>query len=149
MNRIAIGIILGSVLLGIAPFAADYSLVEKEEFSFDSNASVYNATGNRTKNLGVVTEPNLDFGRIPQGSSTIKFINVDAPNKSILTLSSSGNISEHLIYGDKQYFEGEKELRVRFNGSQVGYFTGSLDVNAEMPRNRWGMKWLELKNYFY
>jgi len=127
----------------------DQTLVESQSFEFDTNATALENSYNNTKKVGVVTEPNLRFGRLPAGMKSIKFFNISASRESILLIESEGNISDKLEHGDKFYFKGKKEVQVGFNSTEPGFYSGTINVNTQSPKNRWGQKWLDLKYELY
>lgn len=149
INRIATAVIVSSLLVGIAPFALDYELTNQQSLEFKSNGTVVNDTGNQTKRLGLVTEPNLQFGSVPMGAASIKFLNITADRKSLIKIKSTGNISEVLEYNSKSYFEGNKEVSLKFNASKPGYYEGVVHIDTQTPRDKWGKKWIELKSLFH
>ncbi len=146
----AAGIVLASILTGLllSMPAVEKQITNIQVSSFKANATVIEK-GNDTQKLGIVTNPQLRFGSIPEGSKSIKFLNLDAPRKSLVWIKSSGNISQHLIYNKKNYFQGEKEISIKFNASETGYYVGDVDIHTQAPKNKWGNRWLDIKSRFY
>lgn len=50
-----------------------------------------------------------------------------------------------LEYRDKLYFKGQKQVKIRFNASEPGYYVGDVSLKIQTARNRIGRKWLDLK----
>lgn len=151
MNRItiiSISIIVLSGLVGSSPFMLDEYSLNLQENNFNTSASVINDTGNNTS-LGLNADANLDFGDIPQGSNATKFINMSSDRKAILAIGSEGNISDHLEYEDLMYFDGDKRIELEMKGREVGNYTGNVSLRFEVPENRVGQRWLDLKYWIY
>ncbi|MFT4892380.1 MAG: hypothetical protein ACI8Z7_000152 [Candidatus Nanohaloarchaea archaeon] len=145
MNKLAVGVIVLSLAVGASPFIADHFLVKNQGFSFEANATAVNNTANQTKRIGIVTNSNMRFGEVPVGMSVVKFMNVSMPKKGIFEVNSVGNISEMLDYQESQYFEGNREIRIEFNGTRPGYYNGSVDIKTQVPLNDIGQRWLDTK----
>lgn len=149
MNKLFVAVAGLSVLIGASPFIADEVLVKEQSFSFDANASSVDRSGNYTKNIGIVTNSNMDFGELPVGMGVTKFLNISMPRKGIVDLGAEGNISDSLDIREYHYFEGRKEIRVRFNASEEGYYTGNVTLKTQVPKHGIGNTWLGIKYFFY
>lgn len=145
MNKIAVSVIAVSALIGLSPFLVDQYSLNTFDTSFNANGTSINTSGNFTKRIGVVTGNTLQFGSIPAGAASIKYLSINASQKALLLVSSTGNISDALTYPEKLYFEGSKQAPVRFNATEPGYYTGTVDVKIQTARNTLGQKWLDLK----
>jgi hypothetical protein len=152
MSKLAATIIGLSILVGAAPHSlpmVDSKLTLVQEKTFPANATVVNVTANDTKRLGIVTNPQLRFGTIPEGAKSHKFLLMNAPKKSLVLVDSEGNISEFLDFERKIYFKGQEELRILFNGSKTGFYTGEVRLKTQAPKDRWGERWLDFKYQYY
>lgn len=145
MNKLAVGVIVLSFAVGVSPFIADEFLITEQSFSFDANATATNSTVNQTKRIGIVTNSNMRFGEVPTGMGVVKFLNVSMPRKGIFEIGSVGNISEMLDYQESYYFEGNKEIKIEFNGTRPSYYNGSVDIKTQVPLNDIGQRWLDTK----
>ncbi|MFB6292564.1 MAG: hypothetical protein ABEI58_04185 [Candidatus Nanohaloarchaea archaeon] len=152
VDKLAWSVITVSVLIGLSPFIADEVLLKKDTITFETKVNV---TPSREVNgtyaqVGVDPGKNLDFGRLPADLALTKFVNVTAPNRTIITITESGNISDQLYINDTQfYFEGRRKVSMRLNATETGFYTGEVTINAERPRNKWGQRWLDIKYRFY
>lgn len=147
MNKVTIFaalILVLSGVIGASPFIIDETSVKVHQQSFKANATVLDADSNSTT-LGMNADPNLEFGKLPQNSNVTKFINVSVAEKSYLSISSEGNISRMLEYDDRMYFEGSKEIPVEVRGREPGNYTGTVELRFQVPENRIGGYWLDLK----
>ena len=127
------------------PVALNALTLDESEQVFEMNASAVNASGEDLKNIGIVADQRLDFGRIPYQSTSTKFINISAPGYSKVSLSADGNISDSVDYSKEQWFEGDKEISLTFNASEPGYYTGELAVKTALAKNSLGEQWLNIR----
>lgn len=150
MNRttlLAASVIVLSGLIGATPFIVNETSLENAEKDF--NASVYVMEDSDDRGLGINADRNLEFGRLAQGTNATKFLNLSVGKKSMLYISSEGNISEVLVYEDRIYFEGDREVELEAKGDKPGSYVGDLKVEFEIPRNQVGRYWLDLKHQVY
>lgn len=145
-QAIAAGVVAVIALLGLSIFAAESFLVKSQEMNFDVNGTAEDMEDNSTKNLGIVTEPNLEFGRAALGTSYYKFIQVNSTNQALVTLTAEGNISDQISYPEKSYFQGSEELKIEFNATEQGYYTGTLNMKIRTSENSLGKTWLNIRN---
>lgn len=151
MNKTTLAAILIvglSGLIGATPFILDNQTISFYAEEFNSSVTVINDTGNDT-GLGINSDPTLDFGDIPQGSNSTKFINTSMDKKSVLSIKADGNISEFLEYEEHMYFQGSKKIPLEFKAREPGNYTGNVSLRFEIPENRVGTKWLDLKYWIY
>ncbi len=152
VDKLAWSVITVSVLIGLSPFIADEVLLKKDTINFETKVNVTPSQeiNGSYADVGVAPGQNLDFGRVPVDLAVTKFINVTAPNRTIIKVSESGNITDQLFIGDTQfYFEGDRQIELRLNATTEGLYTGDVTVTAERPKNRWGQRWLDIKYRFY
>lgn len=57
----------------------------------------------------------------------------------------TGNISGTLQYDEKFYFKGARQMRIKFNATEPGYYTGEVRLKIQTPKNALGNRWLDLK----
>lgn len=149
MNRLALAVVLISTVAGLGLATQDLTHVKTQKLSFHANATVVNQTGNSTKDIGIVANREFRFGSLPTSSSSIKFFKLDAPRKSIVLISSTGNISRYLKHETLLYFKGKKRVSVHFNATKPGFYNGGITVKTWVPEDRWGSKWVELRYRVY
>lgn len=150
MNKttiLAVSVIVLSGLIGAAPFIIDETSIESAEKNF--NASVYVMEESDDRGLGINADRNLEFGRLAQGANATKFLNLSVGKKSMLYISSEGNISEVLEHENRIYFEGDREVELEAKGTEPGNYTGKINVRFDIPRNQVGKYWLDLKHQVY
>lgn len=151
MNKttlIAASIVILSGLIGATPLIINETSIDLYEKSYESNISVLPDSGNNTS-IGINSDQDLDFGYMPEGSNSTKFLNISTQKKSILDISSEGNISEFLVYEDRMYFQGFKKISVEAQGREPGNYTGNITLNFQIPENQVGGKWLDLKYWYH
>ena len=98
--------------------------------------------------LGINTGQKLHYGNVTYDTNVTKFLQVNADRKSLLNVESRGNISRHLDFQERHYFEGNKTLSVKIGSKEPGYYEGKLRLNFQVPETRWASKWISLK-YMY
>lgn len=148
MNKIAVSAILLSVFVGLSPFIADEILIDRGEMSIEMNATVIEE---ENVSLGIVSNPQLRYGRIPAGAGVTKFLNLSTEKTTLLSLESEGNISEHLEHPDNLLFDGRESIRLYFNTTsetEQGFYEGMLTLKTQSAKRKEGVKWLELKKSF-
>lgn len=134
------------VLLFAIPVLAATTLVNSEEFSFNANATATNVTLENETELGVVTDPTLQFGEVPTEAQVTKKLQVESGQKTLAHLQSTGNISENLEHPDKKLFEDETEIEVKFNATQPGYYEGTVEMTTQTPERTGGETWINLRS---
>jgi len=132
-------------LIVIVPVLGEQALTQSDEFSLDANATAVNATSTNQTDLGVVTDPTLNFGEIPANAAVQKSINIGSEGKTLAHLDSTGNISEKLEYNNKELFEEQTEIETRFNSTEPGYYNGTVELTAQTPQRTGGELWLEIR----
>lgn len=145
INRIFVAVVGLSILLGLSPFLADGLTTNTLEKKFDANATAVDMDNNTTKQIGVVTNPSLRFGKLPVGSASVKYVNITSSKMALVNIDVTGNISPMLEYDDKFYFKGEKQAKIRFNASEPGYYQGEVRLKIQTAKNRIGERWLDFK----
>jgi len=143
-----VSIIVLSGLIGTTPFILEETSLEFYEETYESNITILNDTGNNTS-VGINSDRNLDFGYVPEGVNSTKFLNVSTKKKSIMNVRSTGNISKLLEYEDRAYFEGYKQVNIEAQGRETGNYTGNITLSFQIPENQVGTKWLDLKYWIY
>lgn len=144
---VVICILAISGFIGVSPFILDNSTLDFHKEKFNASVTVMDKDDNIS--LGINSDPKLDFGNIPQGSNSTKFLNISTGKKSALTISSDGNISEFLEYHERMYFQGDKRIELEMKGKSPGNFTGNVSLKFEIPQNQVGKHWLDLKYRIY
>lgn len=140
------GVLVIGLLLFVASALAVSALIDSEEFSFDTNATATNLTLDNETQLGVVTDPTLEFGEVPMGAQITKKLQVDSRETTLAHLQSTGNISEHLEYSEKILFENNTEIEVKFNATESGYYEGTVEMTAQTAKRPGGEKWLQTRS---
>lgn len=145
MNKIAVSTIALSLMIGISPFVADEILIDKGEMTMQMNATVIEE-GNVS--LGIVSNQELRYGRIPAGAGVTKFLNVSSSKTTLMKLESTGNISEYLEHPEELLFEGRTSIRLHFNttsDAESGLYEGELKLKTQSVKQKEGERWLQLK----
>ncbi len=97
--------------------------------------------GNGKVPLGISTDTDkLDFGILPLNFSERKKINIRNPtNKNVeLRMYSFGNITKLLKYTKRIVVAPRqtKEITIKLNATEIGNYTGELDVLIRYPKNK-------------
>lgn len=124
--------------------AINVFLVDVDDRSFPAQAEVKvpsNDTG-----LGVVTDPELDFGEVPQNASVRKRINVSSDQNLMIKTGSNGNISSKLDHERTQYIESNGQVEIEFESSEVGYFEGDVILSIYTTDVSYMDRWLKLRS---
>ena len=148
MNKISIAtitIVLLSGLIGATPFLIEETSVSTQERSLNTSLTVEEPKPNQTS-LGINAERSLDFGKMSPNTNATKFLNISSNKKAILDVSSDGNISQILDVRNRFYFEGAKEIPVEVRAKEPGNYTGKINLDFQLPKNRVGGRWLDLKH---
>lgn len=91
---------------------------------------------NETIPIGVAGQKHeLNFGRIPEQSSSTKIIEFGTGSPARVEFYSGGNISSLIELPEKFYLRKESEIKITFNGSRTGNFTGTLLIRNVIPKN--------------
>lgn len=135
-----------ALIIGLSPFIIEYASVDVFDAEYEATATVTNTTPASSQNIGVVTGQNLEFGRLPLGTASIKYINMSSTKPALMNMDVSGNISEHVEYSDQMSFQGDERTNLRFNASEPGYYEGTVSMKIQTPTNGIGEVWLELKS---
>ncbi len=91
---------------------------------------------NETIPLGIAGQTNeLDFGRIILNSTSRKVINMNSAETVKVEFYSAGNISDYIVMPEDFFMRGGNEVKVTFNGTSLGNFTGTLMVRSVIPKN--------------
>lgn len=146
MNRaslMAVVIVVASGLVGATPFLLDHTSVETAEQRFNTSVNVVGDSDDR--GLGINADRNLDFGRLKTGANATKFVNISIGKKSVLKVSTEGNISEVLEYDESRYVQGNQEIELEAKGRDPGRYEGTVKLEFDIPRNKVGEHWLDLK----
>jgi hypothetical protein len=118
-----------------------------ENVSF--NVTSQNGTINET-NFRVKTGNHLEFGEMPQGTNQTRFINLTTDHATIARARIEGNASEYLYFKDTIAYQGQKELEVKLNAEDIGYYEGKFIVDFQAPKTRYALKWMDIKyRYLY
>ncbi len=139
----AIAIVVVSGFIGATPFLLEHYSVENANTEFNSSVMILEESDNRS--LGINADRNLDFGRLKTGSNATKFVNISIGKKSILKVSTEGNISEVLEYRERMYVQGDQEIEIEAKGRDPGFYQGKVNLEFNIPRNQIGEYWLDLK----
>jgi len=147
MNRaglIAAIIVVASGVLGATPFLLDHATVENAQQQFNTSVTIMGDSDNRS--LGINADRNLEFGRIVEGSNATKSVNISIGKRSLLKLSTEGNISEVLEHRESMYVQGNQDIEIEAKGRDPGFYQGTVNLEFHIPRNKVGENWLDLKH---
>lgn len=144
----AITIIFLSAIIGATPFIIEETSLDFYEETYETNVAILNDTGNNTS-LGINSDQNLDFGHMPEGANSTKFVNVSTKKRSLMNIQSEGNISNLLEYEERMHFKGYKKISIEAKGREPGNYTGNVSLNFQIPKNQAGSSWLDLKYWIY
>jgi|GEM_PF-2408627 len=110
-------------------------MIKEEKWFYPLKGQVI-PMGNETIPIGIAGQTyEINFGRIPQNSSTRKFINLNSSNPAKTELYVSGNITPFMIFPQSLYIKGEEKMEIAFNGTEMGNFTGTLLIRNIIPKN--------------
>ncbi|WEL19276.1 hypothetical protein [Candidatus Nanohalococcus occultus] len=152
-KKIIAGLVGLTALVGLVPFVIAETSVETQTVEFNPRANVTSDPVNSSENVSLGVAPGgngLNFGELPIRSTkqARKTVELNSDQKALIKISSSGNVSEFLVYNDTVYFEGAEQLEIGFTTLERGYYEGELKMKIMTPRNRIGKKWIELRSYF-
>ncbi|MFH1127228.1 MAG: hypothetical protein V1718_03930 [archaeon] len=137
MSKKILIIILFVIL--IAAFGGPEYLFIKETKQFNMTAEAINASGPNTK-IGFAAQTyELNFGRLPLGGRSTKFIDVSNTFKSPVKIKTiiEGNIKQFIDLSDDEILlEPEKntQLKITFNSLETGNFSGNIKIVTYVPK---------------
>ncbi|MFB6199829.1 MAG: hypothetical protein ABEJ83_03045 [Candidatus Nanohaloarchaea archaeon] len=143
-NKAAAAVVGAVIVLVAIPLLISALTVNTQTRVFNAQGTAIDTTDNRTKDIGIVTNSQLKFGRIPVKSESIKFLQVNSTKESVVTLRSTGNISEALEFDEKLRVKGSQELEIGFNATEAGTYEGKVKMKIRTPTNAIGQVWLDL-----
>lgn len=134
-------IFFGLSVLSVLLF--NHSMVDRElnQFEVTAESVEANDTG-----IGVVTDPELDYGKTPPGSTVRKKIEIGSDRNLMYKIDSEGNVSEYLEYPKIDYLEGSDEIEVTYSSEEVGFYKGSLAIRTYTSDYNIGERWLKLRS---
>ncbi|MFB6100200.1 MAG: hypothetical protein ABEK16_02905 [Candidatus Nanohalobium sp.] len=144
-GAVTVLIVLG--VLAAVPALNNYTIKEIDR-TFQTSADILPKGASENLTVGIAAGEGLSFGIIPVSANKTKFLNITAPEKIMLRVDASGNISEYLSYDPKHYFNGSKRIPIELNPEKPGNFTGVVEVNIQRPKGKVGEKWLKLKSLY-
>jgi len=133
------------LLISVSLFVLDQTSVKNQEQKYNTSIQVVDAENKKNMSFGINADRNLRFGRIITGTNATKFLNMSSGKKSLLTVNTEGNISEFMVYEEKMYFQGDKQIPLEVRGREPGNYTGTVNLEFQIPENEVGRKWLDLK----
>ncbi len=137
MSRIVLAIFL--IVIAVLTLGASEYLFIKDTNHFDMSAQVIKITGPETK-IGFAAQTNeLNFGRLPLGGRSTKFIDVsnqfNSPAKVRLVMS--GNITSFVDLSNEEMILGPLEsgqISVCFNSREMGNYSGDINIISYLPK---------------
>lgn len=141
---IAGSVIVAAVLTGLTPYFVENSLIDSDIRNFNASANVTEKTNQSS--AGILTEQSLEFGRMTAGTGVAKFFNFSAQEEILVEFSANGNISEKLTTPGAVYFTDDRQLEVKFQSEEPGYYDGELVLKISSSDSRIGRFWLETKS---
>jgi len=134
-------IILLLVLIGFMIPQVSFSKIESE---FTMSAQSINASEFNGK-IGVATQTDeLNFGRLPIGSKSTKFIDISNSfsRDSKTELFVEGNISEFVSFPNEIILapSESEEITILFNSTQIGNYTGNFTSISYVAKNSFAEK---------
>jgi len=146
MDKKSAVIAVSALIVGLSPFIIEFSSIDDFDVGYNATANVTNTTPTNSQTLGIVTGQNLEFGRLPVGTASVKYINISSSKPALMNIDASGNISEHLEFNRQTTFQGDERTSLRFNASEPGYYEGVVSMKIQTPKNQIGEIWLDLKS---
>lgn len=140
-------IVVISGLIGATPYIIEETSIENYQQSLDASVVILSSSSDRS--LGINADRKLDFGRLKPGTNSTKFLNISIGKKSLLNVETKGNISEVLEHRERFYFHGAKDINLEAKGRNPGNYSGTVNLNFQIPKNQVGAYWLDLKYGFY
>ncbi|MFB6145137.1 MAG: hypothetical protein ABEJ99_01380 [Candidatus Nanohaloarchaea archaeon] len=153
INKLAAAIIAVGILIGASPFILNQTLLKTDTLTYPTSATVTktNGTTNLSKlQFGVNTSRSLHFGQIPQGTRITKSLNFDAHNNTAdVEITIDGNISRNIEFEGDRMFVGRTSLDFKFNGTEPGYYDGTVNLKISQPTGKLGLKWLQIRSRLF
>jgi hypothetical protein len=119
----------------------------QREVVYDIRLNVFEQKAGAGKSvIGIsVDENNLNFGTVPKGAISGKYIAINntEPLRSKVCISSGGNITEYISWEGPCFVlnnSEEKRIYVQASGRDPGNFSGVLKVAVKTPRY-WWLEW--------
>lgn len=140
-------VIILSASIGAAPFIIEETTLEKTKASFNASAQVIPESSDA--GYGINADKVLNFGRMYTGSNATKYLNVSARKKAYLEVDVEGNISDVLEYEENMWIEGEKDVPIKVEAREPGYYSGKVHASFKVPKNGIGERWVNLTNSIY
>ena len=164
-RKTVLAALLGIVIIGgVTVISIDTQMLSEETRSFAAEGQVTDALNesdvslNNSLGFDATTE-RLAFGRMPlidhEGLSGRRFLNFSTGQRTLVHVSASGNISEHLNYTSPQLFEpGDHELRLLMFPNEQGWLEGTVTVRYETAKQGTALtpvaeRWLSAKYWLY
>ncbi len=125
--------------------ASDYLFIEDSNH-FDMSAQTIKITGPETKIGFAAQTSELNFGRLPLGGRSTKFIDVsnqfNSPAK--VKLEMRGNITSFVDLSNEEMILGPFEsgqISICFNSREFGNYSGDINIISYLPKYNIG-NWL-------
>lgn len=135
--------VIASILVVMSILLFNYSAVDTEAEVFEVTAETVEVNNS---DIGVVTDPKLDYGKTPPGSTVRKNLGISSDRTLMVKLNSDGNVSQYLDYPKIEYMEEGGEVEVVFQADEVGYYEGNLNVSVYTSDYSIGERWLKLRS---
>ena len=148
-EKFAIIAVSATLILAIGVVGAFESQIVDRNRVMNMSATIEPDQKTNNTTVGINTGQELHFGNVTYDTNVTKFLQVNADRKSVLEVSATGNISDHIYFENQHYFMGNKTLGIKIGSKDPGYYEGKLEMNFQVPETRWGAKWISVKhNYF-
>jgi len=135
--------------IGVLILGAPEYLFIKDTTHFSMSAQVIKITGPETKIGFAAQTDELNFGKIPLGGRSTKFIDVsnqfNYPAK--IRLVMSGNITPFVDLSNEEMILGPLEtgqISVCFNSREMGNYSGHINIISYLPKydiGNWVLKY--------
>ncbi len=131
-------IVILTLVLVLALAAPEY-LFTKNMTQFNMSAQVIKISGPDTKIGFAAQTDELNFGRVPLGGRSTKFIDVSNTFNSPVKLKAhlSGNITPLVDLSEQEVLLDPKEttqIRVTFNSNAIGNYSGNINIISHIPK---------------
>lgn len=132
-------VILTFVLVLLLALAGPKYLFTKNITQFNMSAQVIKISGPDTKIGFAAQTDELNFGRVPLGGRSTKFIDVSNTFNSPVKLKAhlSGNITPLVDLSEQEVLLDPKEttqIRVTFNSNVIGNYSGNINIISHIPK---------------
>lgn len=142
LNKIhVIAILITTFAVSILLF--NYFVVDSMTNEFEVTAE---SVESNSKDIGVVSDPKLDYGKTPAGSRVRKKVDIDSNRGLMLKISSGGNVSDYLDYPKIIFLEGDNQVEVSYSSQELGYYEGDLIVRRYTSDYKIGERWLKFRS---